>query len=372
MNTENQLIVVDPKEFGLEEAKASEMVNGLTSIISERNELEKIFDELIKQELNEATLKQAKELRLKISNNRTKGIEPWHKANKAFYLNGGRFVDAIKNKEIVNNERMEEKLKEIETYFINLEREQKDKLKEDRLDLLAPYNVDVQFVSIEEMTEEQFNGFLNTNKVAYEAKIEKEKQAELARIEAEKLAEEKRLAELKIEQDRIEAQRLENERLKIEAEKREKEMADEREKLAKEQAEKDRLAKIESDKLAAELAETQRLNKIEAEKQAKIIADAKAEAEKLNAQIKAKEEAEKQQQEQEKARIEAEEAEKLAKEKALASAGDREKVKHFFETFKAISFPELTSENGIKLSNEINEGLYLLKKGIIDGSKNLL
>lgn len=350
----NELTIIDPKEFGLEETKATEMTSGLKSIIEERNSLEGIYDELIKQELNAETLKQAKALRIQIRDNRTKGIEPWHKTNKAFYLAGGRFVDAVKNKEIVNNERMEAKLEEIEQYFIKQEQEAKAKLKLDREAKLLPFEVDTQFIAIADMSDEQFEQLLSNSKLAFETKAEQARQAELARIETERLAEEKRQEDLKAEQERLETQRLENERLKAEADKREKEMQIEREKLAKEQAEKDRLAKIESDK------------------QAKILADAKAEADKLAKQLKDKEEAERIANEQEKARIEAEEADKLAKEKALLLAPDKEKVKVFFEKFKALEFPGLESEAGILMTKRVTEALQMVKQLIIEDSKTLL
>lgn len=328
----SQLAVIDPKEFGLEEKKATEMTSGLKSIKEERNALETIFDELIKQELNQETLKQAKALRMKIRDNRTKGIEVWHKTNKAFYLAGGRFVDAVKNREVILNERMEEKLEEIETYFIKQEQEAKANLKALRLDLLSPYDVDVQFVSIEEMTEDQFNGFMATNKLSFETKQAEIKKAELDRIEAERLAEVLRLEQ--IEADRIERDRIEKENASLKTE--------------------------------------QELAKIESDKQNKIIAEQKEKSDKLAAELKAKYDAEKLANEQEKARIEAEEADKLAKEKALLLAPDKDKVRVFFAQFIALDFPKLESEEGKAMTLRVNEALLIVKSLIISNSKKLL
>ena len=108
----NELMKVDPKEFGLEESKANELTSGLTTILEERKVLIDSYIETIKLEITEDNLPIFKELRLQIRDNRTKGIEPWHKVNKQFFLTGGRFVDAIKNKEVAENERMESKLME--------------------------------------------------------------------------------------------------------------------------------------------------------------------------------------------------------------------------------------------------------------------
>lgn len=273
---------------------------------------------------------------------------------KSTLLIEGNLIQSLFNVVKQTCELTESEFAEIEKHQEKLEAEAKVKLKLDREAKLLPFEVDTQFIAIADMSEEQFDALLANSKLAFETKAEQAKQAELARIEAERLAEEKRLTELKVEQQRLEAQRLENERLKAEADKREKEMAAERERLTKEQAEKDRLAKIESDK------------------QAKILADAKAEADKLAKQIKDKEDAEKLAQEQEKARIEAEEADKLAKEKALLLAPDKEKVKVFFEKFKSLEFPELESEAGRAMSIRVNEALQVVRALIIEDSKTLL
>jgi len=97
---------VNPTEFGLEPIKAQEMVSGLNTVIAEREVLKNAYIDVIGLEITSENLSTFKELRLKIVKNRTQGIEKWHKTNKAFYLAGGRFVDAIKNKEIAENERM--------------------------------------------------------------------------------------------------------------------------------------------------------------------------------------------------------------------------------------------------------------------------
>lgn len=369
-----ELVVINPREYGLEEKQAEKMTSGLAVVLTERKALEGIYNAVIAKELNAETFKEARELRLKVQKNRTTGIEAWHKTNKAFYLAGGRFVDAYKNKEVIINEQMEERLLEIEKYEEKLASDLKAKLKAERLALLEPFEVDTQYVSIEEMTEDQFNGFLNTNKVAFETKIEQQKQAEKARIEAEKKAEEERKETerlAKIEQDKKDAELVELQKKQALRSARTKELQSYIVFIRDyntfiELPEKEYKAQFADIKKGAELEwEAQRQKQIDDAKEQELkIAEAnrlQVENDKL-----------KKQQEQEKARIEAEEAEKLAKEKALANAGDREKVKHFFETFKSIAFPDLTSEDGKKLAKEINEGLALLRKGIVEGSKNLL
>lgn len=372
-NQTQELSIIDPKEYGLETSKATSIESAFKPKLIERDAFTEQYESIIKQDLNAETFKSARELRLKLVKVRT-GIADIHKSEKAFFLASGKFIDALKNKLTTPIEQMEEKLMEIEKYEQKLESDRKAKLKTDRLELLAPYEVDVQFVSIEEMTDEQFAGFLSTNKTAFEAKKEQERLAELARIEAEKKAEAERLERERLEAERIEAQRLENERLKKEAEAREKELAAERKRLADEQAKKDAAQKAELERLAKEQAEKDRLAKIESDRLAKIAAEEKAKSDKLAAELKAKQEAEDKALADEKARIEAEENERKAKEQALANADDQTKVKDWFIKFDALikQFPDLKSEAGLKMSTRVKEALKINRALIVEDSKTLL
>jgi hypothetical protein len=280
---ENQITIIDPKEFGLEEKQANKMTAGLDVIINERQALEAIYNEVILKELNKATFKEAKELLSKVRDNRTKGIEVWHKTNKAFYLAGGRFVDAYKNKEVSVNEQMESKLTEIVKYEENLERERKAALKSERIALLNTYGTDVQFIALDEMNADQFDLLLEREKLAHEARIESARVAEVKRIADEKAENERIESERLAEVERLESQRLENVRLKDEADKLAKEIEAER-------LENARLAKIESDKLAKEQAENEMLQKI-ASDLAKQIQE--AEQAKIRAELFDKKEADK-------------------------------------------------------------------------------
>lgn len=278
--------IVDPVQFGIEPAKAEELTKGLTTILSEREELQKSYKEVISLEITKENLPIFKELRLKIRDNRTKGIEKWHKANKEFFLTGGRFVDAIKNKEAAENERMEERLMEAEKYFENIEKERIQALHSTRIELISPFVDDTFGLDLGNMADD-----------VWEAYLAAKKQSHGERLEAARLAEEKRIAEAKAEAERLEAQRLENERLKIEAEKREAEIKAEREKQEKILTEERAKAKAEADKIAKEAEE-----RLAVERQKQAV---------LEAELKAKKEAE------EKLRVESErakkEAEKLAK-----------------------------------------------------------
>jgi hypothetical protein len=301
---ENQITIVNPKEFGLEENKALELTSGLTTILTERETLKNAYLDVIDLDINEDTLAVFKELRLKIVKNRTQGIEKWHKANKEFFLTGGRFVDAVKNKEILENERMEKALMEKEKHFENLEKERLKAIHNERVEKLLPFNYEIGNVDFSGMDDNMFNAILLGAETNHKAKLE-----------AERLAEEQRLEALRLEAEEKEKQRLEMERLKAENEAKEKQLE-----LERIEAEKIRLA--EKAKADAELAEQKRLADIEAKKQAEIIAKQKAEADKLAAELKAKADAEL----KEKQRIEAENKAKLEAEKKAAKAPDKDKL----------------------------------------------
>lgn len=309
----NELVVVNPQEFGIEENKANELMGNLPQIQSERTQLEVPYNEVLKMDIeNPETAKIARELRLKIRDNRTKGIAVWHKTTKEVFLRAGQYVDAVKNREIAINERMESNLEEIEKYAENKERERIEALKQSRITELEPFSEFVPLgIDLGTLSESDYNNVLNGAKLQLQAKKDAELKAEQERIEAERLAEIERQKEIKrlqviqsnkeqllplsqwiinfdlidfetvdltatIEsakkmkadhEAKVEAQRIENERLKAESEKAQKE-AERKEaeleaerKKAREQAEQ-----LEAKRQAELKAERERLAKLEAEK----------------------------------------------------------------------------------------------------------
>ena len=320
MNTE--IVKVNPIEFGLDEKKAVEITSGLTQILEERKTLSEMYSEVINLEITKENLDKFRELRLKIRDNRTKGIEQWHKVNKEFYLRGGQFVDAIKKKEIAENERMESNLMENEKFFERQEEKRIEELKIKRVELCQLYSEFIPLsIDLGSLSDEDFNNLLNGAKLQYDSKIEQLKKEEEARIENERLnkleqdrrfelapfaqfinespklreMEEKEyqlllnsLAEAKLsyekEQEKI---KLENERLKKEAEEKENALQIEREEAKKEQE------KLEKQRLAELQIEKDKQAKLEAELKAKKDADLKAENERLEAEKLAKIQADK-------------------------------------------------------------------------------
>jgi hypothetical protein len=203
----DELVVISPEQFKLTNEQAVEITKDLNQILAEREVLKESYAEVIQLEITKENIPVFKALRSKIRDNRTQGIEKWHKANKEFYLRGGQFVDAIKRKEIAENERMEENLKSNEDYFDNLEKERLQAIQDERVNQVKPYVEDADMIDFKWMEQDVFDAYLSAKKKAYDEKIE-----------AERVAEEKRQAEIKAEEARLEAQRIENERLKKQAE----------------------------------------------------------------------------------------------------------------------------------------------------------
>ena len=239
---------VDPELFGLDIKKANEMTIGLKQIRAERDVLSDAYLDVIDLEITTENLPTFKELRLKIRDNRTKGLDKWKKAEKDVFLCGGRFVDSVYNKEVLINQNMESKLLEAEKFFENQEKEKKRIINLERIEKIRPYVEDVTGLDFSEMEDYDFDDYVLGKKTRFESE-------QKARIEAQKKAEAERLAEI----ERQKAIEIENAKLKIEAEKQAKLLAEkkklESEILARQKAEKkaeaERLDKIEKERLKA-------------------------------------------------------------------------------------------------------------------------
>ena len=236
----------------------------------------------------------------------------------------------ILTKEIEENARWKEETRE------RFDREQKELKIQERVLRVQKIAPEIQRSEFDSMGDDVFEMFFTGIEKAYNERIEAEQKAEAARI-----AKEKEEAE---ERERIKA---ENERLRKEAEAKEKELEAERLKAAAEK-------KAIEDKARKEQEEADR--KIKAEQESARIAAEKAAAEKakLEAEIKAKADAE------EKARKEAEakaiaerKAAELAEKKAK-SAPDKEKLKMLANTILVIDMPELKTEEAKVILSDVH------------------
>tara|TARA_R110000737_G_scaffold330221_1_gene345749 strand:+ start:197 stop:1234 length:1038 start_codon:yes stop_codon:yes gene_type:complete len=310
--------IIKAEDYGLETKKGDELTVGLSVVKTEREVLIQEFTEVSKLELTKENLSIFKGLRLRISKNRTQGINKWHKTNKEFFLTGGRFVDAIKNKEVLINEQMEEKLFAAENHFIEIENKRVKELQENRALELSEFVSDAYERDLSGMESDVWAAYLNTKKAEYEALVAKEKKEEDERIEKEK-AEEAKRAEFEkarvLEEERI---RKENEKLRKEAEEKAKIEAIEKEK--RDEIEKER--QIEAEKKQKEYHD--KVLAMEQEK-AKIEADAENERKRIQEKLEAKESEEK---------IKIKEAEEKAQNEL--KKGDSEKFKDLLNDLETL------------------------------------
>jgi len=175
-----------PELFGIEPVRAKEMVKGLTVTVAERHILENAYIDVIELPVTTETLPIFKELRLKIQKNRTQGLTKWKEKEKAFYLAGGNFIQAIYNKEVAVNEHMESKLMECEKFFERQEKQKAKDLNDARIERLKPYIEDTTGLDFAVMNDEDFDDYFLGKKTRYDQKIEAEKQ-EAIRVENERI-----------------------------------------------------------------------------------------------------------------------------------------------------------------------------------------
>lgn len=315
-----EIVKIDPKEFGLEESKASEIAAQFKPMLDKMIELETEFNEIANLPIEDlATSVKAKTLRLKYVKVRT-GTAEIHRTQKDFYLSGGRFVDGWKNAQLFASQGIEKKLEAIELFAINKEKERIAALQSARELQLSEYNVEnLQSLNLGAMSNDVFENFLLGTKTSFENKVA-----------AEKLVEETRLAA--IEAKRIEDERIrkENEELRLQAVAKQKEID------------------AANKKAADELAEVNRIAEAESAKQRKLLSEQKAKADALANQLKAKADAEAK-----------ELKERKAAEKKAAAAPDKEKLIAF-----AVNIDSLILQSQTIVSEDANH--------ILSDAKSLL
>ena len=201
-----EIVKVNPTEFGLEVSKAKQIEDAFTPAIVERDALISIYEELITGELTPGLSKRAHDLNKQFGKVCT-NINKIHKAEKNFYLSGGRFVDAWKNKNMAPIEVMRDKLKEISTHFEKIEAARVIKLQAERSAELIALDVLEKNVPgyLGDLSEDNWN----ITKTGYKHVFEtKQKEAEDAKIQAEKdAAEAKKLENARLEEEKARAEK---------------------------------------------------------------------------------------------------------------------------------------------------------------------
>lgn len=385
--SKEKAIIIDPKDYGLEEKKAGTIESAFLPKKVETDGFVKVYESIINKEINESTCKEARELRLKLVKVRT-GIRDIHTAEKAFYLASGKYVDALKNKLTLPVQQMEEKLTEIEKYFENQEKERAKKLREDREKQLEPYGTDTTFIALDLMSDEQFDDLLAKEKLAFETRKAQEEEAERKKVEAErinKIETERRLScssiiqfmpsdfsfgtsteeeyQLAVKEatekrdahnKQIEEQRAELERIKADQEAKEKKEREQRE--AKEKLQSDRLKLIQPfNKNASNL----NLSDLSEKDFKALLASSKKEHEEMKALLA----------EQEKLR-KAEEAKKEQERKSKL-APDVDKLRELYSRLKSFEYPEVSSDDAKEAIRKMKSGIENVLRTLAEDAKKL-
>lgn len=171
------IVQIDPTQFGLTSETASNIAAQFKPMLDKMVELEEEFNRVVQLPVDDPdTEKQAKALLQKYVKVRT-GTAAIHKEQKAFYLNGGRFVDGWKNAQVFASQGKEEVLEKIANYRAQQEKLRREQLQAERVELIAPYVEDTTALDLGGMADDVFAIYLEGKKKAYEERIAAEQAA---------------------------------------------------------------------------------------------------------------------------------------------------------------------------------------------------
>jgi hypothetical protein len=208
-----------------------------------------------------------------------------------------------------------------------------ERIRIDRLALLAPHVQNPDIFPVESMSEEAFTNLLEGQILANNARREADR-------EADRKANEERVAREKKEAEEREAQRIENERLKAEAAERERLMQEERDKAEAEKKAMEEAAEKERKANEAKLKKEREAN------------------EKLQAEIKAKAEAEAKVKRDQEAKEAAELKAKQDAERKAKAAPDKAKLLEWANLIDLLQLPDVKSDEANKVVDQA-KGLLL-------------
>ncbi len=153
--------------------------------------------------ITEETTQEAKALRLKLVKIRTTTAKI-HKEQKDDALKEGRAIDGVKNILEYAVSSQEKSLFDIENHFVNIEKERKRQLFDDRVSKLIPFipEMEAKMIPLGEMNEDAFNNLVNGFAHAHEAKLKAEADQKAQQAEQERLKKEDD-ARIRAENDRM-------------------------------------------------------------------------------------------------------------------------------------------------------------------------
>lgn len=283
-NNNQKKIITMTKELEL----STEQKNQISKVFEvqeiEVNGYANAYNHIVNQELTPQLSQQARELRLELRKERS-SVNKTHKIQKAYFLNGGRFVDSLKNVLVDKIQNMESKLQEIEDYEKIQNALKIEKLQAERALKFSKYSENIP-ENLGEMDDAIFEATLIGMKAKFEQdeRIRKEEEAKELELKQKNEMYNKRMFELQkysliydvaslglnFETSEEEYNKMldvvtkaKNEHDNAEAERKSKLDAEARE-LAKEKAKIELARKREAERKAREEAE--RKAKLEAEK----------------------------------------------------------------------------------------------------------
>jgi hypothetical protein len=294
----NLVTLESPELSQIEPSKAAQIKSTFEPMVAMLEGFEKQYGEIItaaQNGIDEPLTARAKRCRLDIAKIRI-DAERVRKEQKEEYLRAGKAIDGVSNilKWAVSDR--EAKLKEIEDHFELIEKARLEAVQNERATELSKYVEDAHERDLSSMDDEVWAAYISTKKKEYDDRIEAEKQAELARQEAERkdnLRRERERVVLPLSQysdselpDLGEIEEADYKKLLASLEKAKADYLAEQEKVRKEReaAEKQLEAerkKAEAERKAHEEAmrkEREAREKIEAEQRKKAEAEAKAKA----------------------------------------------------------------------------------------------
>lgn len=243
---ETGLIKIDPSDFGLEDKQVEGIEVAFESKLAEIQVMNGVYEGIINKGMSRDVAEEAGTARKKLVKIRT-GIAKIHKTQKAFFLASGRYIDAWKNKETEPVTQMEEKLSDMENYYVKLEQDRIDKLHEKRHAEIELYIDEENLRNFGEMTDEDYGLYFKRAKKRYDdlKAIEEKEKKDAEELKAKEKAEKKKL---KKENEKLRKEKDEREKKQIEAQaKRDKEDKEREEAII--EAEAVELAKGDVEKL---------------------------------------------------------------------------------------------------------------------------
>lgn len=378
VSNEPSIVKVELSKQQIKRSKADMIEAAFAPMVTMLRSFDAEVEEIKGQDITEELTQRAKALRLRLVKVRT-ATAKIHKEQKDDALKEGRAIDGVKNILEYAVSTHEKDLAAIENHFINIEREKKLKLFNDRVSRLSAFipESDAKLIPLGEMAEEAFENMLRGYQAAKEAKLKWDKEQEQKQIEADRLKKE--------EDERI---RIENQKLKVYSERISTLMSlgamheyKDGEKVFILRGEYDSsfideislksynleqwLSCVKQFSELAEIIKDAKHEKwLKEQKQKKVLEDKlKQEREgRKRLEVEAQEKAEQEENERK---------EKLAAERKLKRAPDRVKLQDLANKIELLSCEPLKDEEAQKILNHATGLLAKVKKYILDNAENL-